>query len=164
MKRNYFVIPSLAVLTAVLGSLFTTSGMDWYNNVLRVPSWTPPGSTIGLVWSTIFALTAFSALLVWNKKWPDLQMNDHLSRSLRLKNIVTLFILNAILNVGWSFTFFSLHSLCSAIMVAGALGLSVLALIIYIWPVSKTASVLLFPYLAWVSFATYLTYQVYLLN
>ncbi len=153
MRLNYVIIPLVAFLTALLGSLLTSRAMDWYKSIAK-PSWTPPGSIIGAVWTILFILGAISALIVWN----GLPHDTH------FKWIIAVFIINAILNVGWSWLFFGQHVLGLAIFEAGLLGLSVLALIILIWPGSRLAASLLIPYAAWVCFATFLTYKVWSLN
>ncbi|PIR66294.1 MAG: hypothetical protein COU51_04675 [Parcubacteria group bacterium CG10_big_fil_rev_8_21_14_0_10_36_14] len=68
------------------------------------------------------------------------------------------------LNFLWSYLFFDQHLFFLAIIEASILGFSVLILIIFIWPVSRLASILLFPYFGWVAFATYLTYAIWVLN
>ena len=156
-KWNYIVIPLITFVTAYSGSLITSSGMEWYS-LINKPSWTPPGYVIGMVWTAIFILATISALRVWNKKYSKAERYNHILW------LMFLFIVNAILNVEWSFLFFGMHTLNLATFEAGLLGVSVLALIITIWPVSKLSSLLLVPYLGWVSFATYLTYLVYTMN
>lgn len=153
MKLNYIIIPLVTFLTALLGSLLTSGGMNWYKTIGK-PSWTPDGSLIGTVWTIIFILATISALIVFNK----------IPHDSRFKWIIAIFILNAVLNVLWSFLFFNQHLLGPAIFEAGLLGLSVLALIISIWPGSHLAASLLIPYAAWVFFATFLTYKVWSLN
>jgi tryptophan-rich sensory protein len=127
--------------------------MGWYKTI-KLPSWTPSGSVIGTVWTILFILAAISALIIWNQ----------LAHDSRFWWIVVLFILNAVLNVGWSWLFFNQHFLGAAIFEAGLLGLSVVALVILIWPASALAAALLLPYAAWVAFATFLTYNVWSLN
>lgn len=153
MKLNYIVIPLITFLTALSGSLLTSGGMKWYKSI-KLPSWTPAGSVIGAVWTILFILAAICALIVWNKFPHDG----------RWQLIVAIFILNAILNVFWSFLFFNQHWLGVAAFESAALGLSVLALVILIWPGSVLAASLLIPYAAWVGFATFLTYTVWTLN
>jgi len=153
MKPNYMLIPLVVVAVSVLGGLLTSKGMDWYKTI-SLPSWTPPGSIIGTVWTIIFILSAISALIVWNKA----------PHGTRFKWVAAIFIVNAVLNVGWSLLFFNLHLLGASVLEAGILGVSVVALIILIWPYSRSAASLLIPYAAWVSFATYLTYAVWILN
>ncbi len=151
-KPNYIVIPLITIATISAGSWATSGGMNWYKT-LNLPAFTPPGSFIGTVWTTLFILATISALIAWNKAWR------------KRRNIIGVaFVLNIFLNVGWSVLFFGLHLVGPAIYEAALLGVSVLVLIILIWPVSKLAAWLLVPYLAWVSFATYLTYITYSLN
>jgi len=153
MKLNYIIIPLVTFLTAAAGSLLTSGGMAWYKNINK-PPWTPPGSVIGAVWTIIFILGTISALIAWNR----LPLDN------RFKWIVIIFILNAILNVLWSWLFFNQQQLGLAVFEAGLLGISVVVLIVLIWPLSAWSASLLIPYAAWVSFATFLTYKVWSLN
>ncbi|MBI2038211.1 MAG: tryptophan-rich sensory protein [Candidatus Magasanikbacteria bacterium] len=152
LKTNHVVIPLITIATISLGSLVTSLGMNWYSTI-KLPAFTPPGSFIGAVWTVLFILATLSALIVWNKAWR------------KRKNIIGIaFVLNILLNVGWSVLFFGLHLIGPAIYESALLGVSVLVLIILIWPVSKLAVWLLVPYMVWVSFATFLTYTIWSLN
>lgn len=151
-KANHLVIPLAAVLTAVAGSVVTSDGMAWYRSI-RLPAWTPPGAVIGAVWTTIFALAAASALIAWNGAKKEARAG-----------IAAAFVVNGVLNVLWSCLFFGLHLMGAATGEAALLGLSVLGIIVLVWPVSRLAAALLFPYAGWVAFATYLTYAVWSLN
>ena len=152
MKLNYIVIPLCALITSLAGSWFTRSGMDWYRTI-ALPSWTPPGSVIGGVWTVIFILSAISALIVWNAA-------DTKYRSA----IVVLFAANALLNILWCYLFFGAHAIGLSIAEMVLLNLTTLALIILIWPTSAAGSVLLVPYFCWVCFATYLTVTIWRMN
>jgi len=156
MRLNYIIIPLVAFLTALSGSLLTSRAMDWYKSITK-PSWTPAGSVIGTVWTILFILGTISALIVFNSALRAENIG-------RFKWIIAIFIINAILNVGWSWLFFGQHLLGLAVAEAALLGLSVVALVILIWPVSILAASLLIPYAAWVFFATFLTYKVWSLN
>jgi len=158
MKANYIIIPLITIITAGVGSWITSAGMDWYHKI-KLPAFTPSGSFIGMVWTIIFILAAISALLVWNSR-----MVLPGSFYMLKEGVMTLFILNAVLNVVWSLLFFNMHFIAAAAWEAGLLGLSVVALFILIWPISRLAAWLLAPYAAWVAFATYLTYTVWALN
>lgn len=153
VRLSYLTIPLATVAVAVTGGQVTAAGMSWYGN-LSLPTWTPPGSTIGTVWTAIFTLAAASAILVWN----------HRPRNQRWRWAVAVFIINGALNVLWSYLFFGWHLLGLAALEAGLLGASVVVVIVLAWPMSRLAAALLVPYAAWVTFATYLTYQVWLLN
>jgi len=155
LKPNYLVIPLLTLTVAWLGSIFTSIGIEsgWYNAISR-PAWTPDGFVIGTVWTIIFILATISALIVWNKFKRDQQFNY----------IIALFLINGFLNFSWSFLFFTAHLIGASVIWAGLIALSVLILMILIWPKSKLASLLLAPYLGWVIFATYLTRVIWKLN
>jgi benzodiazapine receptor len=154
-KPSYIIIPLITVLVSVIGSSFTSSGIGsgWYASIAK-PAWTPPGSVIGAVWTTIFILTTISAILVWRKA----------KRDSRFWWIIGLFIANALLNIFWSFLFFGRAMIGPAVWEAALLDATVIALVILIWRTSRIASLLLVPYAAWVAFATYLTYSVWRLN
>ncbi len=152
MKLNYFVIPLLVLFVAIIGSSFTSADSDWYKN-LNKPSFTPPGWVISAVWTTIFALCAVSLLFVWN----------HL-KSEWFWVVIGLFAVNGILNIFWSYLFFRLNDVGAAMVEAGLLGFSVYALIFALWKKQRISALLLLPYALWVTFATYLTYCIWVLN
>ncbi len=154
MKINYLLIPLFYVFVSTIGSLFTGQGVSSWYKTINLPSWTPPGSVIGIVWTIIFILTAISALIVWNK----------FNHNYAFWVIAVLFLVNGLLNIFWSYLFFSQNLLGWAALEAALLGASVYALIVLIWPLSTLAASLLIPYAGWVTFATYLTYLVYKLN
>lgn len=153
MKLSYILIPFITFFIASFGGRLTDGGMDWYKTI-NLPSWTPPGSFIGAMWTVIFILATISALTVWNS----------FPRDSRFWMIIYLFAGNAILNVFWSYLFFNQHLLGWATLEAGILAMSVLGLIFLIWPVSVSAASLLFLYAGWASFATYVSYSVWFLN
>lgn len=166
MPLSYIIIPLVTILVAWLGGRFTARSVrTWYVG-LRKPTWTPPGSVIGAVWTVLYILAALSALIVWNLPggaggavgtaigaaaavpWP----------------IATLFVLNAMVNVFWSYVFFFLHQPGPAIWVCLALDATIIALIQLVAPLSLLAAWLLVPYAAWVTFASYLNYRVWAMN
>lgn len=153
MKLNYLLIPLITIFVSVFGGWLTGRGMDWYKTI-RLPSWIPSGSFIGGMWTIIFILATISVLTVWNS----------FPRDSRFWLIMYLFAGNAFLNILWSYLFFNQHLLGWATLEAGILGLSVFGLIFLIWPISISAASLLFLYAGWSSFATYVTYSVWIVN
>ena len=152
-RISTLVIVVATVLTATIGSMLTSRGMAWYATIAR-PAWTPPGSVIGMVWTGIFILTAIAATISYNRLAQD---------DIRTW-IVLLFIVNAVLNIGWSWVFFNLHTFNGAIVEMLALEGTVLALIYLLLPREPLAALLLVPYALWVGFATYLTVTIADLN
>jgi benzodiazapine receptor len=152
MHLSYILIPLITILVAYVGGRLTASAVKTWYRGLRKPSWTPPGSVIGAVWTVLYILAAISALVVWN-----------LPLSVPVV-VATLFILNAVVNVLWSYVFFYLYKMGLAIWVCLLLDLTIVLLIWFIAPLSLLAGWLLVPYAAWVSFASYLNYRVWEMN
>lgn len=153
---NYILIPLVTIIVAGLGGWVTQNGMEWYR-LLQLPSWTPSGSTIGVIWTIIFVLATIAVLLVWNSKWRYKDPS-------RFNEIIIWFLINAGLNLGWSFIFFGRHLIFIAIEEAILLCFSVIRIIWLAWPIDKRVAYLLLPYAIWTAFASYLTYNVWLLN
>jgi tryptophan-rich sensory protein len=153
IKIYFIIIPLIVFIVALSGSLITSRGMDWYNQI-NLPAWTPAGSVIGIIWTLIFILTAISAILFWARGF----------RNRKFWTVIILFLVNGILNSLWSFLFFGAHLIGASILEMIVLEITIIFLIILIKPTSKLASVLLYPYAIWVAFATYLAYSTLILN
>lgn len=153
VKLNYIVISTIAFLVSLFGRFFTSFGMRWYYT-LNVPSYTPPSWFIGAVWTIIFVMTAAAVILVWNR----------FERDRQFWLIMGLFALNAFLNVLWTYLFFYRHMIGFAFADAVLLFMTVLSLIVFIGRRSLVVASLLTPYLAWLTFATFLNAAVWWMN
>jgi len=154
IKLNYFIIPLVTILASAVGGQITKQGMGWYNSI-NLPSFTPPGYFIGIVWTIIFILSTISALLVYNSK---------IKPKSYWQPVMILFLLNAVLNIWWSTLFFGFNRLGLALIELVFLNLTNLALIIILWRRKPTAAWLLLPYFLWVCFAGYLNLLIWQLN
>lgn len=167
IKSNYIVIPLITIAVAVIGSIFTSLGMPWYDSELIKPALTPPDWLFPVAWNIIFVLTAASALIAWNKRYVKsryLLVFHKKEIDVVFSFVVGLFIANAIFNVLWSLLFFTLHQISLALFEMIILEITILLIMVLLWKRSKIASLLLIPYAGWVGFATYLTLQIVLLN
>jgi tryptophan-rich sensory protein len=75
-----------------------------------------------------------------------------------------LYALQLVLNLLWTYLFFSKHQLGAALIEIVVLWLTIFCTIIAFSKVNKTAAWLLVPYISWVSFATMLNYTIWQLN
>lgn len=141
-----------ALAVALLGGLMTEIG-PWYRS-LQKPWWQPPDWAFGPAWTLIFALAAVSGVVAWR--------DAH--RQQQRETMLMLFALNAFLNVLWSLLFFRLRRPDWALLEVGLLWLSVLLLIVVLGRHSRTAALLLVPYLLWVTFASWLNWGTVRLN
>lgn len=148
-KPLIFILCLVAVyIFAIAGSILTSGNTDssWYLN--NKPSITPPNWVFPIVWNILFFLMALSLYFAWTTA-----KNKSEKRKVDL-----LFALNLFLNVIWSLLFFTLRNPTLAFIELIALWLSILALIIGLWKISKVASYLLIPYIIWVSLAGILNF------
>jgi len=77
---------------------------------------------------------------------------------------LVLFGIQLVLNAIWSFAFFGLESPLAGVIVILLLWVFIAATMVTFYPVRKLATVLLVPYILWVSFASVLNYSIYILN
>jgi tryptophan-rich sensory protein len=139
---------------ALTGSFFvSSSSLDWYAS-LQKPVFTPPSWLFGPVWTILYILMAISVFLIWRKGLGTAAG----------KTAVAAFILQLVLNALWTPIFFGLKLPLIALGEIVILWLAVFATITSFWKVSKTAAILLLPYILWISFAAVLNASIYLLN
>jgi tryptophan-rich sensory protein len=153
VKPNYFFIPLFVIITASAASYFAETGRSWYKTI-NLPDWTPSGSVMVLAWTIIFVLSSLSLLILWNKH----------SSEKNFGIIIALFVLNALLIVGWNILFFSHQQIGLAFFQAMLLVANLILLIFLIWRLSPLAAYLLVPYSLYVLFSTVLTFNVWMIN
>lgn len=125
----------------------------WYQ-ALEKPAFNPPDWLYAPAWTVIYGLCVLAAVFGWRA-----------SRTSKVRAwLMTLFFFNAALNILWSALFFTFRRPDWALAQVITLWLSVLALVVFFARFSPRSSALLLPYLAWVSFAAYLNYQIVVLN
>lgn len=124
----------------------------WYAELTRPPL-TPPNWVFGPVWTVLYIMILCSIILYYRSAT---------RQQLPLTTIIL--IVHIITNFSWTFLFFRLQSPLLALLDIIVLDVTLVALLVLLWKVSMAASVLLMPYMLWVSFATYLNAGFYVLN
>ena len=131
---------------AAMGGLATRSAPEFYSTLVR-PSWAPPSEVFGPVWTVLYALMALAAWLVWKQR--DVR---------NVRGPLVLFGIQLIFNALWSWLFFGWR-LGRIAEVEILLLLAMIAVTaVAFWRVRPVAGILLLPYLAWVAYATALTF------
>src|ERR1700722_2316361 len=139
-------------VVALIGGLMTDVG-PWYES-LRFPRLRPPNWLFGPAWTVIFILIAASGVVAWESA-------ENPATRFRL---LALFLINGVLNLLWSPLFFKLRRPDWALYELLLFWLSILVLIVALARISSFASLLLTPYLAWVTFAGWLNWRIVQLN
>ncbi|MGH0432566.1 TspO/MBR family protein [Bacillus hominis] len=143
----FFITYGLFYVSSILFPI----NLSWYN-ALDKPAWTPSGMTIGIIWAVLYGLIAFSVTIIFNKY------------NLNPKLFWSIFVLNYILNQAFSFFQFHQKNLLLATIDCLLVAVTAFLLIIYSFRLSKVAGWLLIPYLLWTTFATYLSWTIYIMN
>lgn len=143
---------ALSFAAAGLGALASFDAGPFYEQLAR-PTWAPPPTIFGPVWTALYVLMAIAAWLVWREP-----------ASPARKSALVLYVVQLGSNALWSWLFFRWRM--GALAFADVVLLLVLlaATLVAFWRVRPLAGVLLVPYLGWVAFATALTWAVWQAN
>ncbi len=147
-----FIVVSF--LAAALGSAATTNGVTtWYTTIVK-PTWNPPNWVFAPVWTTLYLLMSIAAWRAWRAAATPSEATK------------TLWLYGAqlVLNALWSVLFFSLHRPDLALLEIVLFLALLITLFVRFARTDRLAAVLWSPYVAWVSFASFLNYTIWSLN
>lgn len=143
---------AVSFAAAAVGGLASADAGTFYQQLAR-PAWAPPGWLFAPVWSLLYLLMGIAAWLVWRE------------RGLRkARAALSLFLIQLAANALWTWLFFVWHLGGFAFAEILVLWALILGTLVAFWRVRPVAGALLLPYLAWVSFASALTWSVWQLN
>jgi tryptophan-rich sensory protein len=127
------------LLVTYLGGRFTKSNVNnsWYNCIK--PNITPPNYVFPIVWTILYILLI--------KIFKDILDSKN-------KLLITLFVINLLLNIVWTYFYFGQKDIKNAFITI----LLILATSIIILYKNKDNKLLYLPYVLWIGFATYLNY------
>lgn len=137
---------------AAIGGLASASAGSFYQQLVR-PEWAPPGWLFAPAWTLLYLLMAISSWLVWRE-----------GGFRKARGALVLFLIQLAVNAAWTPLFFVWHLGAAAFIEILILWALIVYTIVTFWRVRPLAAVLLLPYLAWVTFASGLTYTIWQLN
>ncbi len=151
LKQMVVAVVWISAVSA-LGQSLTDLG-PWYQG-LKQPEWKPPDWAFGVIWTSIFVLIAVASVWAWRcaKTVAD------------RAQLLAVFTLNSMLHVLWSMLFFTVKRPDWAMIELIFLWLSIAAMMVLFWRLSRVASLLLLPYITWVTIAGFLNYANIQLN
>ena len=124
----------------------------WYA-ALAKPELTPPDWAFPVAWTTLYALLGIALAMVIH------------ARGSRWRGpAIVMFLIQLAINLSWTPIFFGLHRITLAEIVIGAMFVAALVTTILFGRIRLAAAALMLPYLAWIVFAGYLTWQIGVLN
>jgi translocator protein len=136
---------------AIAGGLLTQLS-PWYYN-LKQPAWKPPDWAFGPIWTSIFICLTVAIAYAWDAA--NLQQRTAMLWAIGV---------NGLLNMIWSYIFFIRRNPRLAFVELVVFWLSILAMLVALGSVSRLAGYLVLPYIAWVTTAGVLNFQIVRLN
>jgi len=140
---------AIVFVAAAIGAAASVDASTFYAQLAR-PAWAPPASAFGPVWSVLYLLMAIAAWLVWRERGVA-----------NVRAALTLFIAQLCANALWSWLFFAWRKGAFAFAEVLVLLALIAVTIVVFLRISRLASVLMLPYLAWVCLASALTWSVW---
>ena len=144
----------IVFLAGSVGTLYTLKEITTWYVYLAKPGWTPPNWVVGPIWSTLYILIGTALFLIWRK---GLGRKD-------VQIAIVVFAVQLAINVVWSVVFFGGHNIFGGLVLVLLLWIAIFINILVFYRISKPAGILLVPYLIWVSIASYLQYNLFILN
>ena len=145
-------IVALIAIGGVIGSFTKPEISTWYSTLLR-STLTPPNYVFPVAWTILYGIIGACGWLIWRE-----------SSFPRLIIIKTLYVIQLILNWSWTPLFFGFHLTGLSLVVLGLMDILVCVLICLAYPKIRAVSLLMFPYLFWILFASYLNFYIWWYN
>lgn len=144
----------IPISIGVVGGLLTAQSVSTWYTTLAKPKFNPPNWIFGPTWSLLYLLMGWASYRVWLQRKIATGINWAFA----------VYGLQLLLNLFWSFLFFYLQQIDFALVEIMMLLVFIIANGLVFYRIDKLAGWLFLPYLLWVSFATYLTYSISILN
>lgn len=150
--RSLILFLLLNFLALYIGSKLSGDGptSNWYNQLNKAP-WTPPGWVFGVAWTTIMICFAIYMSYLWNSV-------------LIRTSILTMFIIQWILNVSWSPIFFEYKQAMIGLMIISVLNAIIAYFLFRYLNQLKLKSIFILPYFIWLLIATSLNAYIFVFN
>lgn len=153
LRWSLFTVPLLLALGFFSGQAAGSGpGNPWFDDLVK-PSIYPPPLAFPIVWSMLYVMMGISLAMILS------------ARGARGRGLAAAaFVVQLALNLSWSPVFFAMHQITWAFLIAVAMAVSVLITLVLFWRIRPVGGMLLLPYLAWVCFASALTFEIGRLN
>ena len=143
---------SLVLMYAIGSGLWVNTGDGWYQS-LQQPAWQPPDWVFGVIWPYNFVVLGIIGWIVSNRS----------PRSINIlwSSLLALGVLFALL---WAHTFYVDHKLSLAAAYLLLVAIFAFLLLVFSFVNIGAISLIVLPYVVWVSTATALSYSYSKLN
>ena len=150
-KKQLALSVAIPLIVGGLAAAINFSGFREFQS-LNQPALTPPPWVFSVVWTILYALMGVSFYLILN--------SDKKNKTLAF----SFYFAQLFVNFMWSFVFFTLENYSLSVFLIITLLVLIAGMIAFFYPLNKKAAYLQLPYFLWVCFATYLNWQIFILN
>lgn len=156
MKHKYLRLAACIAIPLILGgiSALAVKGSMAEYAMIEQPPLSPPGWLFPAAWSVLYVLMGAASYIVLCSGAPLYERRSALK----------LYAVQLVVNVLWPPIFFGLELYLAALAWLVLLWVLVLVTALRFRRISRAAFCLMVPYLAWLTFAAYLNFGVWLLN
>lgn len=154
MKKilSYIIAATVCLAAGFISSLPQADSIaNWYL-YLDKSALTPPNVVFPIAWGILYLLMGISIAMIYN------------TVTAQKKYLMTIFASQLFLNFMWSIIFFYMRSPGWALLNIIVLDILVILYAAKTYPVNRTASILVWPYIIWLMFATYLNLYIVMFN
>jgi translocator protein len=153
LRWALFVVPTIMFFGFLSGTVSGSGDENsWFATLIK-PEAQPPGWVFGVVWPVLYFMTGLAFAMILHARGAN-------GRGIA----IGLFLSQLLLNYFWSPLFFGQHKVTTAFYLILVILLLAVATTFAFGRVRKAAAWLMVPYLAWLSFASILNFQIDKLN
>lgn len=153
LRWALFAVPTVVLLGFLSASVSGSAGKNaWFQELVK-PAAQPPDWAFPIAWTILYVMIGFALAIILNARGAPQRMLG-----------VGLFGVQLALNLLWSPLFFGKHEVTNAFYLILLIFVAALATTFIFGRIRKAAAWLMVPYLAWLSFASILNYQIDRLN
>ena len=147
---SLIIIVLITFSASAIGGVVTSIYKEpWYSQIIQ-PSFSPPASVFGPVWTTLYILMSIAIWLNWISK--------------KDKKSIKIYFVHIFFNGTWSIVFFGFHQILLALLNLLLIIFFIIWLMRIYYSNNKLSFLLMLPYLLWSSYALILNASILYLN
>ena len=153
LRYALFTVPAVLLLGTLSGRLANSgNGNPWFDALVK-PAAMPAGWVFGAAWTLLYVLLGLALAMILH------------ARGARGRGLaIGLFLVQLAMNYSWSPIFFAAHQVGAALILIVLMIVLSAACAFLFARIRRAAGLLILPYIGWLLFAAYLTWQIGELN
>ncbi|KAG0307921.1 hypothetical protein BGZ98_009487 [Dissophora globulifera] len=160
LARYPIVAVGLPLIGGFLSAIPSHRHVQNYYQTLKKPDWAAPACAFAPAWTVLYLSVGYASHLVALRTGP----NTVPSIRCMAKTGLGIYAANMVLNFAWSPLMFWKQKIGAALVTAGGLTTSAIAMTYYFFKADQCAGYLTLPYVAWLGYATALNYDIWIKN